>query len=375
MWHAYCQWCPVWWTGLRWQETAVEKVQNAALRKICAVFRTTPCTALRIEAGLMPARQRLDLISTNTAIHFHKLDWRHPLRQQLPIPWRQDEAIYCPPPLPASRPRPRSTIAPPRTRLEALADRAEAYGERVIPFLRPPWQDNSLPQSMVERIQVANKSKDESKKEAAKAHKKWYRQQCKDKFSLFVYMDGSQMGEGDGRKTGAGIVVLHNAQRVGNKTIPMGAKAEVYDAEICVLAEGAALAVPIAMRMSPSVRRIVFCADNTSAIGAITSIDTHPGQRHSIHFCQSAQEFLEADVRNTVVVKWTPGHMGIEGNELTDEEAKAATEVWPDTEEGPTWSNMRRTAKEDAMREWKKDWKKSIPSGSFAAADQFEPSA
>lgn len=50
----------VWWNGKRWQEQSVEKVQNAALRLICACFKTTPLAAMQVEAGLMPVRMRLD---------------------------------------------------------------------------------------------------------------------------------------------------------------------------------------------------------------------------------------------------------------------------------------------------------------------------
>lgn len=106
---------PAWWTGKEWQVKTLEKVQNQALRSICAVFRTTPCNALRSAAGLMPAHQRLNLINENAAIRFHKLDYRHPLRQRLPDSWRQGEDIFDRPPLPPHRSRPRSIIPPPLT--------------------------------------------------------------------------------------------------------------------------------------------------------------------------------------------------------------------------------------------------------------------
>ncbi|KAL6298873.1 hypothetical protein BKA93DRAFT_743383, partial [Sparassis latifolia] len=78
------------------------------------------------------------------------------------------------------------------------------------------------------------------------------------------------------------------------------------------------------MSRAPPVRTIVFCADNSSAIETITANTAHPGQSHSIKFCKAVSEFLEADERNQVVVRWTPGHHKIDGNEKADELAKEA---------------------------------------------------
>ncbi|KAL6300204.1 hypothetical protein BKA93DRAFT_713286, partial [Sparassis latifolia] len=163
-----------------WQANTLEKVQNQALRRICAAFRTTQCAALCVVAGLMPARQHLDLINENTAIRFHKLDHNHPIRQRLPTMWRRNEPIML-------------------------------------------------------------------------------------------------LDTEDGTKTGAGLVILYQDCTVAECKYHMGMQAEVYDAELKALTEGAVTAIPITMSRDTPVWTIFFCADNSSAIGTITANTMHPG--------------------------------------------------------------------------------------------------
>ena len=66
--------CPAWWNGTRYQSKPLEKVQNRALRLICAAFRTTPITALEIEASIPPIRHQVYLHTKRCAIRFNKLD-------------------------------------------------------------------------------------------------------------------------------------------------------------------------------------------------------------------------------------------------------------------------------------------------------------
>lgn len=63
-------------------------------------------------------------------------------------------------------------------------------------------------------------------------HKKWYNQEKKDKYTLFVYTDGSQLDTEEGTATGAGIVIYHENRLVGEQMHLMGPRAEVYDAEL-----------------------------------------------------------------------------------------------------------------------------------------------
>ncbi|KAE9403078.1 hypothetical protein BT96DRAFT_771962, partial [Gymnopus androsaceus JB14] len=61
----------------------LEKVQNCALRLICAVFSTTPVAAMEIEASIPPIRIEIDRLSRNCAFRFNKLSTNNPIIQRL----------------------------------------------------------------------------------------------------------------------------------------------------------------------------------------------------------------------------------------------------------------------------------------------------
>src|ERR1700742_1181813 len=75
----------LWWQerGLTKAHGLLEKVQNQALRVICACFRTTPIYALQIEAELPPIQIHLTHIAEREAIRLHRLGKSHPLLLRL----------------------------------------------------------------------------------------------------------------------------------------------------------------------------------------------------------------------------------------------------------------------------------------------------
>ena len=77
----------VWWSGAKWQEEQMGRVQNLCLRMICAVFKTSPIYALEIEAAIPPIAKVLDKVDRDTAARLHKLGPRSPVLQRLPALW------------------------------------------------------------------------------------------------------------------------------------------------------------------------------------------------------------------------------------------------------------------------------------------------
>jgi len=71
----------VWWTGKQKHIQILNKVQNRALRLICAAFRTTPTHALELEASIPPLSLYLDSLTRHTAICFNKLSTNNPILQ------------------------------------------------------------------------------------------------------------------------------------------------------------------------------------------------------------------------------------------------------------------------------------------------------
>ena len=128
----------VWWTGKKRHIGAINKVQNWALRLICAAFCTTPIHALEIEASIPPANLFLDSTTKQAAIRFNKLSANNPVIQRLPNRWRaNNNPPQLAPPLPSL---PASRRKSNTTQLLQVAKNTSPLNERIFPFLLPPWR-------------------------------------------------------------------------------------------------------------------------------------------------------------------------------------------------------------------------------------------
>ncbi|KAE9407950.1 hypothetical protein BT96DRAFT_756026, partial [Gymnopus androsaceus JB14] len=65
----------------------LEKMQNRALRLICAIFHTMPIAAMEIEASIPPVWIELDRLHCHCALRFNKLSTSNPIIQRLDDSW------------------------------------------------------------------------------------------------------------------------------------------------------------------------------------------------------------------------------------------------------------------------------------------------
>jgi len=127
----------VWWTGKKWHIGAINKVQNRALRLICAAFCTTPIYALKM-ASIPPANLFLDSTTKQAAIRFNKLSTNNPVIQWLPNRWRaNNNPPQLAPPLPSL---PASWHKSNTTQLLQVTKNTSPLNEQIFPFLLPPWR-------------------------------------------------------------------------------------------------------------------------------------------------------------------------------------------------------------------------------------------
>jgi hypothetical protein len=91
---------PTWATGTKTQIKPLIKIQNKALRLICAAFRTSPIHALEIEVAIPPLDIHLEMVKRNAAIRLSKITLLSPITQRLPNKWQN----YSPPSIPLPNP-------------------------------------------------------------------------------------------------------------------------------------------------------------------------------------------------------------------------------------------------------------------------------
>src|SRR5258708_3215126 len=92
-------------------KSTLECTQNKALHIIMGAFKTTPISALKIEASIPPINITLDYYTKQYATCTHKLNPTNPVICQIPEQYRGNILIPSPPPLPCFPLPPQNCIA------------------------------------------------------------------------------------------------------------------------------------------------------------------------------------------------------------------------------------------------------------------------
>jgi len=141
-----------------------------------------------------------------------------------------------------------------------------------------------------------------------------------------VFSDGSQGKEG----LGYGYVVMQPGQE---RPLASG-KGKLDDCSVVFDAEalGAWRGTERALQVASPGTNVTLCADNTAAIWCLRGTASETSQWAFLAFHKAVSEWS-----GNVQVKWSPGHLGIRGNELADGLAKEGQKSAPDLESGPTY--------------------------------------
>jgi ribonuclease HI len=313
------------------------------------------------------------------------------------------------PMLPVKR-RPRSVAtrakaALPISRLESITARAGVKNhldERITPFAVNPWERH-LSQRWDRRFSTGGLGV--PKKERVKEVRAEPAALDLDNTCLVTWTDSSRMEmrghsivPGWGRVGGARVARLSRPALSGRINIApstqawtgaayattragitqhtarlgLGPKADNYDGELAALATAASYAAALS-NADHSIRRWIFYTDNSSAVQTIGDRGARPGQQYAQLFGAKVDEFLAGRIERSVEVRWTPAHVGIEGNELADKLAKEATRLPPIMGSTVTWALAESTRR--AAAAWKSEWKKwRRPNAWWAPATRKAPS-
>ena len=149
---------------------------------------------------------------------------------------------------------------------------------------------------------------------------------------LLIYTDGAQRCINGANQTGAGFSIIHNNREIRSATLPMGKRAEVFDAEMLAIAAASLQIQDIRNSSANNIKHVHIFTDNVSALQAIHSPVPGPAQTHTLAFRECAREFLAGGQDRTLTLEWIPSHHKIPGNERADRLAKrACAAVLPDT--------------------------------------------
>jgi ribonuclease HI len=155
-----------------------------------------------------------------------------------------------------------------------------------------------------------------------------------------VYSDGSAIDGG----VGAAAILMRDGEVKDELRFYLGKDSEhtVYEGELV----GMILAVEL-IRRAGGGESMALGVDNQAAIRATKAFNSQPGHHLMDTFHDSLREIIPDNNGKRLVVRWTPGHVGIPGNEKADERAKRAARK--DVSEGRLLPKSLRTAAKDPI--------------------------
>jgi ribonuclease HI len=251
----------------------LESTLVMAIRGVLPVWRTTPLATLFRDSGIPSPQVALEEALARLALRLQTTDSSNPLVRRTAGVWEQ---------------------ARPLTKLQ-VAGRLLPQVPR--PILRPPHFSPGC---------RTDPTKGLSKEQAAEAFKQWWKDLPPSDITIFS--DGSEQYKLGVRGVGYGFAVYQNTKKLFDGYGSIHKMSHVFDAEAIGAWEG--LHRTLCSR-SLSNNRIWMCIDSTSVIWCLRG-NASTSSQWAFHKCQDAMQARD------IKIKWSPGHMGIEGNEEAD---------------------------------------------------------
>ncbi|RAL60615.1 hypothetical protein DID88_009933 [Monilinia fructigena] len=279
------------------------KVMVLAARGVLPAWRTAPTASVLRDAGLPSGSTALEHARIRFALRLRTLDAAHPLvrRLETPIlPWQRATKLRCADTLIPYAPRP------------VLAQPHFSPGCRTDP------------------------TEGSTKEAAAEQFNTWWSQLSDN--TITVFSDGSEQYKDGAKLVGYGYAIYCGQSLVRTGSGAINSISHVFDAEAIGALKGLQCALEI---LRPLDEHIWMCIDSTSVIWCMRANASNTSQWAFLECHALIDQFK-------VGIRWSPGHMGIEGNETADELADAGANegrMDDDRSAEPTISGIGTTAR------------------------------
>src|SRR5579872_1173883 len=333
----------------------MQTLLNQAERMVSGAFRTTPLKATRMLSHLPSIRNTLEWLHNRAAHRLLKLPEMALVSQRLPRSWRKNHGTTPYPPL---QHIPVNSITGPKLspilRLAKRLGRHKAGSyERTYPYHteNAPWVE---PITNVDEYNVIfdPNTVGEAESEERKAYADRIEQAIRDRehnpYNL-IFCDGSAKARpeytNDLTVRAGGAIVTYVGSDLAVEELwnrwgqfdplnhPFTFCSRVGLGEHCTAFDGEMLALVLASRYAlrhcsepGGTKHFIIFSDSTSALQKIVDPGPHPAQALALMFIQNIKTICREYPEGSVTIQWSPGHLGISGNEQADHYARKAAE-------------------------------------------------
>lgn len=298
----------------------LETIQNTAIRISSGAHRTSPITSLQIECSIPPLNTRRDKLLMKYAYKIKSIK-KH---LNYNILWNNTETR-------TNRNNYLSKTVHNRTK--KVLTNLEIEANTCSYFQLPPSAFWILPQVKID-LQLSKYIKDITPKEVYKTEFSRILESYNN--HIIIYTDGSA------QDYKAAFAVVSELTTIKHSIPP---PSTIYSAEL-----NAILCSLNFIKTSPN-RNFLICSDSLSALQSLTDpLSENPIIQKIQNKLQSLSETKD------ITFLWTPGHVGIKGNEKADEEANHARNLPPSNEYLHTTTDEYALIKCKIFENWQLDW-------------------
>jgi len=160
------------------------------------------------------------------------------------------------------------------------------------------------------------------------------------------------------RKSGYGVVGYIQGHKVFRQGGALGEHTEAFDTKMAGLWAAVEETKKFILDTQPELKpkRVIFYANNTTAITKIFEGAHRKAQQHSKGFRKAIGSILCNNTKTKIAISWCPGHSGIIGNEAVDKLAKSALLKTPMNPNYKTQAYVGTLHKRELLEEWRFRW-------------------